>query len=140
MVEIACRVVGALALHGPETQRALREGGACRMVCECLQRYGREKQAGAWDLELVCVRRIPGLTPPHDAHDRMQKRNGRGLGGQWEALEALADLAHNCPENRAELGRQGAVPLVVGCIERVGGGVWWGLSWVSFGGGGGYWY
>lgn len=38
VVEIACRVVGALALHAPETQRALRESGACRMVCECLRR------------------------------------------------------------------------------------------------------
>jgi hypothetical protein len=50
VVEIACRVVGALALHAPETQRALRESGACRMVCECLRRY--------------VTRRVYQCTPP----------------------------------------------------------------------------
>jgi hypothetical protein len=38
VVEIACRVVGSLALHSPDNQRALQEGGACHMVCECLRR------------------------------------------------------------------------------------------------------
>lgn len=43
----------------------------------------------------------------------------RGTGTKWEGLEAVADLAYNAPENRALLGRHGAVALVVKCIERV---------------------
>ena len=78
VLEIACRVVGNLALHSTENQACLREEGACAMVCECLrQRFSR-----------------------------------------WEAVEATADLAYNCPDTREELGRLGAVAQVVRFLER----------------------
>lgn len=38
VVEVACRIVGNLALHSAANQGALREAGACAMVAECLRR------------------------------------------------------------------------------------------------------
>lgn len=38
VVEICCRVLGNLALHSEGNQESLRQGGACRMVCECLRK------------------------------------------------------------------------------------------------------
>ena len=36
----------------------------------------------------------------------------------WQALQAIADLAYDCPDNRRELGRYDAVALVVKFIEN----------------------
>lgn len=78
VIEICCRVLGNLALHSEINQAALREAGACRMVCECLRK---------------------GLC-------------------NWQALEAVADLAYGNADNRRELGRCDGVSLVVKSIEK----------------------
>jgi hypothetical protein len=54
--------------------------------------------------------------PPHKTHKHTHTHRGYS---KWEATEAAADLAYNCPDNRQALGIHDAVALVVRCIEKV---------------------
>lgn len=58
------------------------------------------------------------LTSHSSLSSHTHLRSNRGF-SKWEALEATADLAYNCPENREELGQHDAIHLVVKSIERV---------------------
>lgn len=96
----------------------------CQVVCNSMKQSLELEDVPV--LEICC--RVLGQLAIHEKDNQaLLRRNGacemicdclrKGF-SKWEALQATADLAYDCQENRHELGQRDCVALLIKCIEK----------------------